>query len=193
MSRQYSELVIEGPFMLIKGFLLGFLSVKNPEGRYFFHRKSGIRRETFKEFLKEFFEMDNYVHLCLENDLIEPFQKAIERYKQTTHIEIQSQKGIEAASFSFAYEFYNEALANTAKDIIENLPENVTLVDYYPYESRDEKGVGVETYSPLHEFTARAKGTVQGDFEGVIDLYLNLKRSEISESVICSDIRLEFE
>ncbi|MBD3223891.1 MAG: hypothetical protein GF313_04130, partial [Caldithrix sp.] len=65
MSRKFSELVIEGPFMLVKGFLVGFLAVKNPEGRYFFHRKAGIRRETFKEFLKDFFELDNYVHLCL--------------------------------------------------------------------------------------------------------------------------------
>ncbi len=190
MNPSYSEIVIEGPFMLLKGFLLGFLSVHKPDGKYFFHRKAGIRRETFKDYLKELFELDNFVHLCLETDLIQPFIDASQLYTQITDMTVHSIKPINSASFSFAYEFYNEDLAQNAKSMIEKPPKGVNLVDYYPVELRENEPGGVEAYAPLHDYTARAKGTLMGDFEGVIDLYISIKRSEVSESIICSDVRL---
>ena len=54
----------------------------------------------------------------------------------------------------------------------------------------EKEGKGIESYAPLHEFTARGKGTVMGDFEGVIDLFLKIKRSDLSESIVCGDVRL---
>ena len=47
-------------------------------------------------------------------------------------------------------------------------------------------------YAPLHEFTSRGKGIVEGEFGGVIELFLKIKRSDLSESIICSDIDLIF-
>jgi len=193
MSKKYSEIVIEGGFMLVKGFLLGFLASAKPGSRYFFHRKSGIRRETFRELLKEFFELDNHVHVCIDNDLVADFTEATSLYSETTGNKIKSTKTISAASFSFAYEFFKEDLARKAKEMIEHLPEGVKLTDYFPFEEKDKEGHGVEAYTPLHEFTSRAKGKLIGDFEGIMDIYLNVKKSDLSESIICSDVILEFE
>lgn len=193
MSKKYSEIVIEGGFMLVKGFLLGFLSRAKPNSQYFFHRKSGIRRETFKELLKEFFELDNHVHVCIENELVADFTEATNLYSDITCNKIKSQKTISSASFSFAYEFFKEDLAQKAKEIITNLPEGVKLTNYFPFEEKDEEGSGVESYAPLHQFTSRAKGKLTGDFEGIMDVYLNIKKSALSESIICSEVNLEFE
>jgi len=193
MNQPFYEIVIEGPFMLVKGFVVGFLAGVKPDGEYFFHRKAGIRRETLKGFLREFFELDNHVHLCLEPDLIERFKKAAELYKTKTGMKIESIKPIKSASFTFAYEFFNEDLANKARDMLTKLPKNVELKDYFPFVEKDIEARGVEAYAPLHDFTSRAKGKIEGDFEGVMKVYLDIKRSEFSESVMCDDVLLELE
>lgn len=193
MNQPFYEIVIEGPFMLVKGFVVGFLAGVKPGGEYFFHRKAGIRRETLKGFLREFFELDNHVHLCLEPDLIERFKKAAELYESKTGMKIESIKPIKSASFTFAYEFFNEDLAKKARDLLTTLPGGVEIKDYFPFVEIDNDARGVEAYAPLHDFTSRAKGKIEGDFEGVMKVYLDIKRSEFSESVMCDDVRLELE
>lgn len=193
MGKKYSEIIIEGSFMLAKGFLLGFLSTSQDHGKYFFHRKSGIRRETFRELLKDFFELDNHVHVCLEQPLVDKFKKASSLYTEITGNKIVSEKPIKSASFHFSYEFFNQDLAKQAKDILNKLPEGVSLTDYFPFEEHAEEGHGVESYAPLHEFTTRARGKLSGDFEGIMTLYLNIKKSNLSESIICDEVLLNFE
>lgn len=192
MSKKYTEIVLEGNFMLAKGFLLGFLSNTKPDAKYFFHRKSGIRRETFRELLKEFFELDNHAHVCIESDLIEPFKKSLALYTKITKNTLKSEKEIDAAHFTFSYELYNEKLANKVKDLFNNLPEDVTLEHYAPVEIKDGEGHGTEGYAPLHEYIIRANGVLSGEFESIMDIYLNIKKGALSESVICSDVVLEF-
>ncbi|MHB2154720.1 hypothetical protein ACX8XN_10020 [Calditrichota bacterium GD2] len=191
MERKFSEIVIEGPFMMVKGFLLGFLACKKPEGKYFFHRKENIRRETLKEFVKELFELENYVHLCLEDELIEPFKQAIELYTQKTGYVIKSIKPIKGASFSFAAEIFEKELGNSFKQIVDHLPKGVSLKNYTPSEIIEQDAKGFEKYAPLHEYIFRAKGEIEGDFEGVIDTYMKIKRSDLNNFVICSEIKLE--
>jgi hypothetical protein len=192
MSIPFSEIVIEGPFMLVKGFLLGFLSNKTVDNPYFFHRKAGIKRDTLRDFLKELFELDNYAHLCLRSDLVEEFKSATEFYTKITGMKIQSVKPIKSASFNFAYELFSEDIAEEAKSLITNLPGDITIEGYKPFEQKDESGVGMEAYAPLHEFVSRGKGTVRGEFSSIIDLFLRIKRSKVSESFITSQITLEF-
>jgi len=193
MSKKYSEIIVEGSFMLAKGFLLGFLSTQQGQGQYFFHRKSGIRRETFRELLKDFFELDNHVHVCLEQPLVEKFKTASSLYTEITGNKIISEKEIETAAFSFSYEFFNQDLAKQAKDILNNLPEDVSLTDYFPFEEHAAEGHGIEAYAPLHEFTTRARGKLSGDFEGVMNIYLQIKKSKLCESIICDEVVLNFE
>jgi len=49
MSTPFTELIIKAPFMLVKGFLLGFMHGRNESFDYFFYRKAGIRRETLTD------------------------------------------------------------------------------------------------------------------------------------------------
>ncbi|HID39216.1 MAG TPA: hypothetical protein EYP36_06850 [Calditrichaeota bacterium] len=193
MSRTFHEIVMEGPFLLVKGFLLGFLAGVKPDGRYFFHRRAGIRRDTFREFIKELFELENYQHLCLQSDLVDRFKEATKLYSKVTGLDIKSVKKIKSARFSFAYELFNEELSKKAKQILESLPDTVKVIDYHPLEIKEEEGKGLESYAPLHDFTARGKGTVTGDFEGVIDLFLKIKRSEFADFVVLTDVKLELE
>lgn len=192
MATTFSELVIEGPFMMVKGFLLGFLGCRKPEGKYFFHRKNNIRRDTLREFLKELFELENYVHVCLEDELIEPFQKAIKLYTQKTGYKIKSVKPIKGAEFSFAAEIFDRKMAEEFKNIIKHLPAGVKLDYYFPVEQTDEDAKGIEAYAPLHEYAFRAKGTITGDFGGLIEIFNKIKQSPLGDFVMLSQIRLHF-
>lgn len=193
MNQSFFEVVLEGNFMLVRGFVIGFLSAKKTTGLFFFHRKAGIRRETLKEFLREFFEMENHVHFCIESDLIGDFKKAAEYYEKQTGMKIQSVKQIKGATFSFAYEFFNEELSQKAKELLSSLPDGLEIKNYAPIENKDDEGIGMEGgYAPLHEFTSKGKGVIEGDFGGVIELFLKIKRSDLSESIICSDVDLLF-
>ena len=71
MQEKFTELVVSGSFALVKGFLLGFKGGSETDFCYFFHRKSGIRRDTLVELLKEVLDLDNYVHLCLEDKVVQ--------------------------------------------------------------------------------------------------------------------------
>ena len=193
MSQHFYEIVLEGNFMLVRGFVIGFLASKKPGGSYFFHRKLGIRRETLKEFLKDFFEMENHVHFCLEGDLIEDFKKAIKYYEEETDLKVRSLKEIKGAKFSFGYKIYNEKLAKEAKDLLSNLSDGITAKNYNPVDNIDKEGEGMEGgYAPLHEFTSQGNGIIEGEFGDVVDLFLKIKRSELSESIICSEVDLIF-
>ena len=189
----FSEIVLQGPFMLAKGFLLGFLGREDPEGKYFFHRKAGIRRETFKEMLKELFELDDHTHICLESSLVEPFVKAAELYTKITGYEIKSIKPISKGWFNFSFEIYNENCAAEAKSILTDIPDSIELVDYVPYEEKDMSARGVEGYAPLHDFISRGRGKLRGSFAEIMEIYLKIKRSEICDSIVCSEVFLEFD
>lgn len=193
MHKSFSEIVIEGQFILVKGFIMGFLHGSNQEFDYFFHRKHGIRRETFKEVIKELFEFDSHVHLCLDNNIIPKFLKAIEKSHEKIGLEIKSVRAIKSANFSFSYEIFNEELANKVKELFENSPAGISMIDYQPTVEKSDDAVGVEGYAPVHDFVARGNGKAEGNFYDVMELYLNVKRSKGSESIMCSEINLDLE
>lgn len=193
MQKSFSELVIEGQFILVKGFILGFMHGSDHEFDYFFHRKSGIRRETLKEFIKELFEFENHVHVCLENNVVPKFLKAVEKSKNKIGLEINSVRAIKSANFSFSFEIFNEELSKETQAIFDNSPAGVNVVGYKPVEEVSDDAVGAEGYAPVHSFVSRGSGKAEGYFQDIMELYLKIKRSKASESIMCSEINLELE
>ena len=107
MVHNFSEIVIKGPFFLVKGFLMGYLYASSKKFEYFFHRKTGIRRETLKDLIKEYFEFESNVHLCMENNVVPKFLSAIENSYEKIGLSVESVKTIQSACFSFSYEIFN--------------------------------------------------------------------------------------
>jgi len=193
MQNKFSEIVIEGPFVLIKGFLMGFLYGSKKDFKYFFHRKHGIRRETFREFIKELFEFDSFVHLCLENSILQDFLDALEKSNKKIGLEVKSIRNINSAYFSFSYEIFNKAMAKEAKEIFDDSSNSMKLSDFKTNEEKEKDAIGVEGYAPVHSFVSRGSGKAGGNFLEIMDLYLSIKKSRSSECIICSDISLELE
>ena len=77
METTFTELVIKSPFLLVKGFLMGFMQGRGESFPYFFHRKAGITRETLGEMLRELFAFDSHTHICLPDHVINEFELAL--------------------------------------------------------------------------------------------------------------------
>jgi len=192
MRATYYELIIRSPFLLVKGFLMGYMHGRDESFKYFFHRKAGIRRETLGEILKEYLTMDNYTHLCLPENVVDNFITALKRAEPTIGSTVERKRRIAGAEFTFSFDLYNENQINQCKTLFENIPGGVELINFHPLERRDVKLKGIKEYAPMHPFTYQGQGTAQGDFESVVDFYLRIKRSEMADFILCSEIRLRY-
>ena len=193
MPSAFSELVIEGPFMLVKGFLMGYIYGSGKNIQYFFHRKAGIKQETLKDMLKGLLDFENYVHLCIESRMVGAFTGAIEQSQEKIGLSVKSVQSIQSASFNFSFELFNDKLADELKGIFSNVGQGVELQNFKPTEQHADDAYGLEAYAPVHSYIYRGSGTANGDFLEIINLYLSIKRSQVEEIVITSDISLKFE
>ncbi len=192
MASKYSELIIKAPFLFVKGFLMGYMHGRNEFFDYFFHRKSGIRRETLGEMVKEFLALDCYTDLCMPNRVVKDFVTAIEEIEPRMGITVERQREIESASFLFRFKLYDRKSAGIARELFGELPAGVNLTDYQPVEEVDEELRGVRGTGVVHPYKFQGDGKAGGDFEGVLNFFLTIKRSSLAELILCSDIKLHF-
>jgi hypothetical protein len=193
MVHNFSEIVIKGPFFLVKGFLMGYLYASSKKFEYFFHRKSGIRRETLKDLIREYFEFENYVHLCMENNVVPKFLSAIEKSYEKIGLSVESVRNIQLARFSFSYEVFSENLSRELKLLFLQEKNGLKIIDYKPTEQKCKDAGGVEGYAPIHSYISEGSGKVEGNFYPVMQLFLSLKKSSASNFITCSDISLQLE
>ena len=187
MRKTFSELVIDGHFVLVKGFLLGHWSSQDPQPQYFFHRNTGIHHETFKDLLAKLFELEDQVPLCLEDGAVPAFQQAVDRANPIIGISVKSVRQIETGDFEFSFHIYNRQIGEECQSIFSNLPEEVQLIEFEPEETIREEGKGDPR---LHAYEYEGKGIARGDFGGVKDLYLTCKKSTASPFITTGEIKL---
>jgi len=194
MKKTFSELVIEGNFTLVKGFLMGFICGFAPESKYFFHRKTGIvRRDTILGLVKEFLEVEDYVYISLEDSIIDDFKKAVDVAEGKIGIQIKDIKTIKSAEFKFSFEIFNEKLAGECKAIFSNPPHDIDIIDFKPVEKIDKDAPSIGYRSERHPYHYKGKGIVKGDFDDIIELFMKCKRCKCSQFLECDEVNLNFE
>ncbi len=193
MQAKFTELVVSGSFALVKGFLLGFKGGTGTDFSYFFHRKSGIRRDTLAELLKEVLDLDNYVHLCLDDKVVPDFKRAVAEAEPLVGIKIKNQRPITGARFDFSFSINNREAAEKVKEVLADLPEGLELLGYEPVEEIHEENAAIGGYAPQHTYRFKGNGTLLGDFGGVMEMFLRAKRMPEGQLVLLSDLILEFE
>ncbi len=191
MAKQYKELVISAPFILVKGFLMGLVEGTGEDPVYFFSQRSGIRVETLSEGLKEWLGFENLVHLCVEDEFAESLKKAIENTHQKLGMEIRSEKVIESASFEFKARFFEKQEAEHFHNRVDDqLPEGVYLDGFKEAEAEDpEHGDSMGMYTATHKFQYSGKGTIIGEFGGVVQLFHEFQKDPMVE---VEQVRLNF-
>ena len=192
MSRQFSEVVIDAPFALVKGFLMGYLQGSGKNFPYFFHHKHGIQRETFGELVKEMLHLECSTHLCLPQEVVPEIQSALAAVYDRLHTSAKSIRPIRSASFSFSYHIYSEKQSGPCKNVFKQLPEGVQLLNYRPVELRSNSPVGIAELSIINTYIFEGSGTVAGDFEGVMEVWQRIKGCSLETVFLVSEIELQF-
>lgn len=183
MNKKYNEVVFEGSFELMKGFVLGFLEGKGIEGEAIFETEHHIENESkFGQLLRFIGAKGNRTSLIVGAGLHDLIRKAIENRSLKNDLNIISVREITEAYFEFSYHAYSRKLGEELKALFGSLPPGLRIEKGQgPEEKVNPEGKGIEAYAPLHEYEIEARGEIHGPVKEVINLYGEAEHKDMVE------------
>jgi hypothetical protein len=178
MRKKWYEVVIEGSFDLIKGFIIGFFEGRKISGAIIFEREHHVKREgEIEHLLRAIHVEEDRVHLIMGKRTFRILDQALNKRKHEIPLKVVSEKEIVRAHFNFTYAAYAKRFGNELKELFSSLPEGVRLEGYEPEEIERETKDSTAGYAPLHKYEIKAKGRVTGPAKDVIDFYDRLEHN----------------
>jgi hypothetical protein len=178
MPKKWYEIVIEGPFDLIKGFIIGFFEGRRISGAIIFEREHHVKREgEIEHLLRAIHIEEDRVHMIMGKRTFRILDQALNKRKHEIPLKVVSEKEIVRAHFNFTYAAYAKRFGNELKELFSNLPEGVRLEGYQPEEIEREEKDSTAGYAPLHKYEIKAEGRVTGLTGQVIDFYDRLEHN----------------
>lgn len=191
MRKKWYEIVIEGPFDLIKGFIIGFFEGRKIDGAIIFEREHYVKREDGLEHLLRAIHIEeDRVHILMNERTFRMLDQALNNRKHGVPLKVVSKKEIVRAHFNFTYAAYAKRFSDELKNLFGKLPQGVRLEGYQPEEIERETKDSTAGYAPLHKYEITAKGRVSGPAKGVIDFYDRLEHNALIE---LEEIELKFQ
>ncbi len=190
MTARYYEVVVEGSFDLIKGFVLGFLQGRGIEGEAVFSAERHVRQsEGIGQLLRQLTRRGNKSSIIIGEGVGRLLREALERTGDELDLKVLSVREIKSAHFDFKFRTYAKAAGEDLKETFTNLPAGVAVEGLDLKEEVRPEAKGVEAYAPLHHYEIRGKGRVTGDAKAVIDFYDRIEHNELIE---LGEIELDF-
>ncbi len=186
---EYHELVVEGPYLLVKGFVEGSANcLDDPE--IFFSKEENIERETLNEKLKEWLGFaETLVHIVVDEKNLEKLTEFFKKRGEKFGLEIKSELKILSASFEFKMEAFTPKHGKKMKKLLAELPPTITIAG----KEEEEKVHDVEErgiYTPDHPYELNIKGTIVGPFKEVVETHRKWKEFSL---IILENIKLTLE
>jgi hypothetical protein len=179
MIKEYVEVVLDGPFDFIKGFVLGFLEGRGISGDVIFEEAGRSRGDVFVRLMRFVRLEEDHVHLIVGEGIHELLKEALEKRQDEAPVRIVRVRKIGGARFEFRVKTYSRPLGEELKGLFLNLPDVLHLKGYEPRETLRPESKAIEAYAPEHPYALEASGTVSGRAKEAIDLYNRLGRYEV--------------
>jgi hypothetical protein len=183
MMRNYCEVIIDGPFDFMKGFVLGFLEGKGLQGEAIFGAEHHIENESkLGQIMRLIGVKEDRTTLIVDSRLYEGIREAIEKITLKNTLKIVSVRKLTEAYFEFSYHAYSRKLGNELKTLFGSLSPGIRIEKgRSPKETVNPDGKGIEAYAPLHEYEIEAAGEIHGPVKEVIDLYGEAEHKDMVE------------
>lgn len=183
MNKKYNEVVFEGSFELMKGFVLGFLEGKGIQGEAIFEAEHHIENESkFGQLLRFIGAKGDRTNLIVGAGLHDLIRQAIENRNLKNDLKIVSVREITEAYFEFSYHAYSRKLGEELKTLFGSLPPGLRIEKASCLkETVNPDAKGIEAYAPLHEYEIEASGEIHGPVKEVIDLYGEAEHKDMVE------------
>ena len=185
MSKTFYEVVFEGHYHTIFGLLEGFMMGADKEWTYYFSRRVHVKQDTFADVLREWVTLGGKLHhVLIDEDFLNAFKVALKKRSDDSKVGlkyIKSEKKILSGRFGFTFKAYAKKFGDEIKELLENLPAGVELIDYNPVEKIDKDARGVELYAPEHEYTFEGEGVIQGSVPEILSMSRALRRHPLIE------------
>ncbi len=163
------EIVVEGPYVVIKAFCAGMLSGMSGGHQLLFSRDRGIGRSTLLERLKVWAHIgENMSHLVVDREFKEKLDAALKTTAPDMELSVISTKPVASSQFKFRYAAYSRSIARQLKELLDDPPRGVTLRNYRTKEKVIASAKGPEGYAPLHDFELHGEGEVMGSLLSVV-------------------------
>lgn len=181
MGQNFYELVIEGPFPAVKGFVLGLRAGSGISGTLFFSREAHIKAETLGKHLLEWTHLvETLCHLVVEENLRALIETGVRDAADALKFKIRSVRLVKSAAFRFQYEVFAPMYGDVITATLANLPSELQLSDdYAPKEHFDPVCKGVEKYAPCHDYRLEGKGSVEGPVDKVVFFYEKITKYDL--------------
>ncbi len=175
---EYYELVVEGPYLLVKGFMEGRMTcIENAE--VYFSKEENIARETLSDRLKEWLGVvETLVHVIVDEKSLPEWEKTLKEGGNNIEIDLKSARKIENASFDFEMEAFTPVHGKQMKELLKDVPEDVEVVikeENEEFHEVKERGI----YTAEHPYELYIKGSVVGNFKSVLEIYRKWKKNSL--------------
>ena len=164
---RFVELELKGSREQAMGFVEGFRLASGGKQVWFCPREH-VHHGGFVDSLKEAMHLET--HVILPQALAEAVVDALGE-SPLVEIEVDEINEIESVELPFEFKCFSRESADTIRTMIENdLPDDVSLEDYEVDEEIHDDAVGVEMYSPVHDYIFSGAGRYVGQVPGILEM-----------------------
>ena len=184
----WHELVIDGPEPTMRGLVAGFAAGRGERVPHLFGSDLGLEPESLGERLKALFLGGSHHVVFVPAAVASALVDALAKEGGALRLALERQRVVESASFSIRAEIFSPELAAEIRRLLQSLPSGIRADGLSENEEKHPEARGPEPFAPLHSYAYRVSGRIVGTFEGVIQIWGQLRRHDFVE---ISPLRVE--
>jgi len=180
--REWQELVFEGPVHAMRALIVGFEAGRGEPPASVFAADIDLEPEAFGERLKALFTGGSHHVVFVPGTLAAPLAAAIAAHGAPLGLRLERRRVVESAIFPFRIEAFSRDEATKLRAlIVESVPAGARIDDLSEQEEKHPDARGPEPFAPLHAYTYRASGHVEGTFDAVIEIWKRSRGQDFTE------------
>jgi len=165
----FYEIVVQGSPKMTRGFLAGLVIGAGHASTVIFHHDARIYEESAWEKLTELIRPQlRDIHLVADAATRRLLVKQSQRIEQEIGLSVVASRYIRSAKLPFCFKAYARRYGVEIMAKLHSLPAGLRLVDFETDEKINPSAVGIEAYTPVHDYEIEGQGNVVGRVDLVV-------------------------